>query len=143
MRIDECESNSCDTKLTDGNTSSSSSISYPKKSKPINQHEKLERDLKKLVGGDEKWNDQLAQDLPRKWKLASSDMLILPETCFKSLDWLEYEQDGCLWKTLAECFKVKRICKENRVQPDELRSPGMQLVYGNDSIVTVTNNGIK
>lgn len=131
---------------------------YPKKAKPLNQHEKLERDLKRLVASSRdcgssslSWSDELAQDLPRKWKLATSDLLILPETCFQSPEWSrlrdETEQNGqdasLLWKTVADCFRVRRICRERRVLPDELRSPGMEMLYGDDPIVTITNNGIK
>lgn len=117
-------------------------IGYPKKPKPLNQQEKLERELKNLLG-DQAWNAQLARDLPHKWKLAATDLLILPETCFQSVEWFRLTSANELWSTVSKCFKVRRICRERRVLPDELRTPGMELVYGDDPIVTVTNNGIK
>jgi hypothetical protein len=45
---------------------------YPKKAKPINQHEKLKKDLldfiKNQISGTD-WNEQWDEDLPKKWKI--------------------------------------------------------------------------
>jgi tRNA G37 N-methylase Trm5 len=119
---------------------------YNKKPKPLNQLEKLK---KKLV---ELYDDNCSaffKDLPKKWK-QTNDLLILPPDCFLSSYW----QDGLinktanekslsyLWNAVAESFKVNRIAQENRVKADSFRTPRVKLVYGDNSIVTIKNNGI-
>ena len=113
---------------------------YAKKAKPLNQHDKLERDLKSLMKDD--WKPELSEDLPKKWKVSGSDLLILPESCFTSESWSKVDRSE-LWRLVADCFRVKRICKENRVKADGFRTPNLDLVFGDDSVVTVVNNGIK
>jgi hypothetical protein len=118
---------------------------YAKKAKPITQHEKMRRDLSAFLKNtlNLDWDKKFEEDLPKKWKIAQ-DMLILPSTCFTLDNWLSFENETkCLWKFLAECFRVKRIAQENRVKPDNFRSPNLTLLYGNDPIVVVNNNGVK
>lgn len=110
---------------------------YPKKAKPINQHEKLKFCLKELYG--DAWSDCMMNDLPKKWKI-SQNLLILPSNCFTLNEW---KTNDNLWKIIADCFKVTRIGKENRVLTDGFRTPNLNLLYGNDPIVTINNNGVK
>lgn len=112
---------------------------FPKKPKPLNQHEKLERDLKSRMGDD--WDSSLSLDLPKKWKLAGHDLLILPANSFNSPHWSRIDRNQ-MWAIIAECFKVSRVCKETRVHADGFRSPNLELVFGADPNVTVVNNGI-
>lgn len=118
-------------------------ISYPKKAKPLSQHEKLERDLKKffLEKFNLEWQTEWSNDLPKKWK-HSSDILILPANCFLLEHWTQHDSNE-FYSTLAECFKVKRIAQENRVKSDDFRTPNLNLLYGDDPIVTIVNNGVK
>ncbi|CAF0718108.1 unnamed protein product [Brachionus calyciflorus] len=109
---------------------------FPKKPKPLNQHEILKRDLRLLFT---EWHDHWEKDLPKKWKIAD-DLIILPSNCFQLTHWNEKDN---FWFHLAKCFKVNRVAQENKVKPDDFRSPNLTLLYGNSSIVTVNNNGIK
>jgi len=111
---------------------------YKKKAKPINEHEKLRIKLKELY--DSKWRDEWSDDLPKKWKISAKNLLILPENCFQLPEW---HDNQLLWKTVADCFKVTRIGKEKRVLTDGFRTPNLNLLYGDDPVVTVNNNGIK
>ena len=114
---------------------------YAKKAKPINTHDKLRIKLKELYGLN--WNDNLNDDLPKKWKI-SADLLILPSNCFQLDDWFKLLiNNELIWKTIADLFKVTRIGKENRVNTDGFRTPNLTLLYGNDPVVVVNNNGIK
>jgi len=118
-------------------------ISYPKKAKPLSQHEKLEKDLKKYCV--EKlnliWQAEWSNDLPKKWK-HSSDILILPANCFLLEHWTRHDSAD-FYSILAESFRVKRIAQETRVKSDDFRTPNLSLLYGNDPFVTIVNNGIK
>jgi tRNA wybutosine-synthesizing protein 2 len=78
--------------------------------------------------------------LPKKYKLCN-DILILPYNCFQLEIWKRFEKCE-LYKTVAESFKVKRLALENRIKSNDFRSPNLTLLYGNDSIVQVKNNGI-
>lgn len=117
---------------------------YAKKAKPLNQHEKLKKSLiehVQHVGRVEEWNNQVEEDLPKKWKLSNGELLILPADCFRHEFWSHMSEPW--WPVVAQCFKVRRIARENRVKSDGYRTPNLELCYGNDSTVTVNNNGIK
>lgn len=114
-----------------------SSPTYPKKAKPVNQHEKLRACLVELLGNE--LSAELANDLPKKWKVAD-DLLILPPQCFQLPDWKNTNVN--IWPRVADCFRVKRIAQENRVKADDFRSPNLHLIYGDDPVVNVTNNGV-
>lgn len=119
---------------------------YPKKAKPVSQHDKLIKNLIEFLRVYQvEWNTEWEVDLPKKWKLVSNDLLILPASCFTLSIWTELNErtDGGLWKCVADCFKVKRVAQENRVKSDDYRSPNLNLLYGIDSIVQVVNNGVK
>ena len=114
---------------------------YPKKAKPLTTHDKLRNQLKEIYQND--WEDSWLEDLPKKWKICE-DLLILPPTCFTLPHWSNLEKkDFDLWERIASIFKVKRVAKENRVKSDDFRSPNLKLLYGDDPIVVINNNGIK
>lgn len=112
---------------------------YPKKPKPLNQHEKLKKELKSLYAS---WDETWDEDLPKKWKIAQ-DLLILPSNCFQGEHWTSLKSSELLWKTVAGSFKLRRIAQENKVKPDDFRSPNLILLFGDDPVVIVNNNGIK
>jgi tRNA G37 N-methylase Trm5 len=130
--------------LDENENSENLGLKYPKKAKPITQHDKIKISLsnymkeKFSLNWDENWTD----DLPKKWKM-SKDLLILPANCFNSTHWTQNDASSDFYKVVAECFNVKRVAQENRVKPDDYRSPNLTLLYGEDSIVTINNNGIK
>ena len=109
---------------------------YPKKAKPISTHEKLRIALKNLYPNE--WDDSWIEDLPKKWKQCQ-DLLILPANCFTLPHWSSNE----FWKLIAHIFRAERVAQENRIKPDDFRSPNLTLLYGNDPIVVINNNGIK
>ena len=119
---------------------------YEKKAKPITQHDKLKRYLSgyMMESAHLEWNDEWYEDLPKKWKLCQNELLILPATCFQMPHWPKTSSSNCqtFYSGLAECFKVKRIAQENRVKSDDFRSPNLTLLHGEDSIVSVVNNGV-
>lgn len=119
-------------------------LKYPKKAKPITQHDKIKTSLSNFMKNkfDLDWNENWNDDLPKKWKM-SKELLILPANCFNLTHWTENDAANEFYKVLAECFDVKRVAKENRVKPDDYRSPNLTLLYGEDPIVTINNNGIK
>jgi len=114
---------------------------YPKKAKPLTVHDRLRNALKSIYQNS--WDDELLNDLPKKWKICE-DLLILPATCFQSPHWLKASKEGYnLWKSIAEVFRVKRVAIEHRVKSDDFRSPNLMLLYGDDPVVVINNNGIK
>ena len=121
--------------MMQNNNNNSDPPVYPKKAKPVNQHDKLRACLVELLGHE--LSAELANDLPKKWKIAS-DLLILPPQCFQLPDW----SSSNVWPRIADCFRVKRVAQESRVKADDFRSPNLRLVYGDDPVVNVTNNGI-
>ena len=82
------------------------SSNYKKRSKPINEHEKLRIKLKELYGSQ--WQDEWSTDLPKKWKISVKSLLILPVNCFQLPEW---HLNQALWKTVAECNKQKKLLK--------------------------------
>ena len=123
----------------------SSNEIHGKKAKPLTQHDKLKRDLTTFVRTHSptiEWSEIWEQDLPKKWKIAQ-DLLILPANCFSLSHWHQLEsQTGQFWSALATYFRVNRIAQENRVKTDDFRSPNLTLLFGNDPLVVVTNNGV-
>jgi len=111
---------------------------YAKKAKPLTVHDILKIELKKLYAAE--WTDDWERDLPRKWKLCD-DLLILQPSCFTLPHWHNNEDE--LWQLVARVFKVGRVARENRVKSDDFRTPNLTLLYGNDPMVLVNNNGIK
>ena len=118
---------------------------YPKKAKPISQHDKLQRELIDLLERYAiDWSQELAGDLPKKWKIVAHDLLILPASCFTLPAWkLPADEEKALWTTVAACFRVSRVAQENRVKPDDYRTPSLNLLFGSDPVVVVNNNGVK
>jgi hypothetical protein len=116
---------------------------YPKKAKPLTQQEKLKRNIQDYCKNvlSIEWSDEIENDLPKKYKL-SQDLLILPSNCFQSEYWTRSNRND-FYKLIADSFKVNRVAQENRVKPDDYRSPNLILLYGSDPIVNVVNNGIK
>jgi hypothetical protein len=117
--------------------------SYPKKAKPITQSEKLKRNLQDYCKNilSIEWSNEIENDLPKKYK-QSQDLLILPSNCFQ-LDFWTKSNSNEFFKIIADSFKVNRVAQENRVKPDDYRSPNLIFLYGSDPIVNVVNNGIK
>ena len=130
--------------IVDGSVDNQNKKSYPKKAKPITQQEKLKRNLQDYCKNilSIEWSSELENDLPKKYKL-SQDLLILPSNCFQLEDWTKSSNSNDFYKLIAESFKVNRVAQENRVKPDDYRSPNLIFLYGSDPIVNVVNNGIK
>ena len=110
---------------------------YPKKAKPISPHEKLRRVVTRHCEHNNLTFDE--SELPKKWKICE-DLLILPANCFTAEHWSPLSH---VWSAIAECFGVKRVAQERRVNTDELRTPNLTLLYGTDPVVTIINNQIK
>ena len=49
----------------------------------------------------------------------------------------------CLYETICNCLKVKRIARKNPIQSNVFRSSNVELLYGETGIVTHTDNKIK
>jgi tRNA wybutosine-synthesizing protein 2 len=119
---------------------------YLKKAKPITQHDKLREFLENhisIYNENTRWKDEWNEDLPKKWKLCQSELLILPSNCFQMSHWTTNGTSiNQFYSGIANCFKVKRVAQENRVKSDDFRSPNLKLLYGEDPLVRVVNNGI-
>ena len=111
-------------------------MNFSKKEKALSEREKLRRDLQFLF---EQWSPDWDGDLPKKWKKAD-DMVILPQTCFLLEHWT---RDDKFWQVVARAFRASRLAQEHRVKSDKFRTPNLRLLYGNNPILTVNNNGIK
>ena len=123
---------------------SASLKAYAKKAKPLSQHDKLQRDLIDLLKRFAlDWSQELANDLPKKWKIVTQDLLILPPNCFTLSTWKLLPEEDAVWKTVASCFRVNRVAQENRVKSDDYRTPSLNLLLGNDPVVVAVNNDIK
>ena len=106
---------------------------YEKKAKPITQHDKLKKFLENHIRTKNEtfeWKDEWNDDLPKKWKICQSELLILPPNCFQSPDWRSESNE--FYSGIAQCFKVKRVAQENRIKSDDFRSPNLTLLYGED-----------
>lgn len=109
-------------------------------------HAKLVKSLQSLC--DEYgliWDDQLLNDIPRKWRV-HGDMLLLPSSrCFTDPRWTQSIPTELFWSTVARAFgsSVKRIAFEGAIKNDDFRSPTARLVLGDDPWVQVVQNGIK
>lgn len=114
---------------------------YPKKAKPNTVHDKLRNELKNVY--QDRWSDTWLDDLPKKWKICEN-LLILPATCFTLPHWSTSVNEGQnFWEIIADVFRVRRVAIENRVKTDDFRSPNLKLLYGDDPVVVISNNGIK
>ncbi|RNA13303.1 tRNA wybutosine-synthesizing 2 -like protein [Brachionus plicatilis] len=111
-------------------------MNFSKRAKPLNERDKLRRDLEALFVD---WKSDWDGDLPKKWKKAE-DMVILPCNCFLLEHWTLNEK---FLPTVAQAFRAKRLAQEHKVKSDQFRTPSLKLLYGNSPILTVNNNGIK
>ncbi|CAF3226968.1 unnamed protein product [Rotaria sp. Silwood2] len=91
------------------------------------------------------WDDQLSNDIPRKWRV-HGDMLLLPSNrCFVDSRWINNIPSDQFWSTVARSFgsSIKRIAFEGPIKNDDFRSPNTRLVLGNDPWINLVENGIK
>ncbi|CAF0956225.1 unnamed protein product [Adineta ricciae] len=91
------------------------------------------------------WDEQLANDIPRKWRI-HGDMLLLPSSrCFVDPRWTTHIPSDLFWTTVAQAFgsSIKRIAFEGAIKNDDFRSPTTRLVLGSDPWVHLVENGVK
>ncbi|CAF5035250.1 unnamed protein product [Rotaria sp. Silwood1] len=91
------------------------------------------------------WDDQLSNDVPRKWRI-HGDVLLLPSNrCFVDSRWINHIPSDQFWSTVARSFgsSIKRIAFEGPIRNDDFRSPNTRLVLGNDPWIHLVENGIK
>lgn len=105
--------------------------------------ERLRSGIKQLL---EKENVQLSAELeseiPQKWEKYGDIVIFGNERCFESNVWQSLIGNE-LWQTVCDILKVNRVAIRKRIKSDRYRTPRAELVWGNSSWVTHTDNGIK
>ncbi|KFU89308.1 tRNA wybutosine-synthesizing protein 2, partial [Chaetura pelagica] len=100
--------------------------------------QKLQDALRQLLG--QSWSEELERDVPRAWQ-RHGDLVLLGGDSFRAETW---ERLGpALWETVASALGARRLARRGRVLPDEMRSPSVTLLLGQDGWVEHVDNGIR
>jgi len=93
-----------------------------------------------LTNGVDASKDEIISDIPRKWE-KHGDMVLFPSDAFTFI--AKHLSTDILWKTVADCMKVKRVAVQDSIRSNDFRSPYVSLKYGTDTWVTHIDNKIK
>ncbi|NXR13046.1 TYW2 protein, partial [Semnornis frantzii] len=100
--------------------------------------QKLQDKLRQLLG--ENWSEELERDVPHAWQ-RHGNLVLLSEDSFRAALW---EKLGpALWETVASALGAQRLARQGRVLPNEMRSPNVTLLLGQDGWVEHMDNGIR
>lgn len=104
-------------------------------------HEKLKANVTSLFSKyDIPLEASLLTELPNSWE-SHGDLVLLPQQSFQSKFWEQFGTE--LWKVVATSLGAKRIAKKSAIFNDDFRTPNVQLLLGDNSIVHHTDNRIK
>ncbi|CAD6193637.1 unnamed protein product [Caenorhabditis auriculariae] len=96
-------------------------------------------DVRKLALSKSLWDDEMQRDLPKKWE-KHGDLIIFPQNCFTHTNWRFIGRE--LWGVVAKSLKVARLGRKRQI--DEMRTPHVDLLYGNDGWVEhVDERGVR
>lgn len=88
----------------------------------------------------DKWTEELSRDLPHSFE-RHGDLVLLGDKCFSNPSWGKI--DGSLWSTVAKGLGAKRLAKMTCISSNSFRTPVVEMLLGEHSLVTHVDNGIR
>ncbi|TKR64408.1 hypothetical protein L596_024945 [Steinernema carpocapsae] len=86
------------------------------------------------------WNEEMQRDLPKRWE-KHGNIVVFPQNSFQHKNWRLMGRE--LWRLVAESLNTERIGRKRQIADDELRTPHVDLLYGQHGWVEHVDNGIK
>ncbi|XP_071795743.1 tRNA wybutosine-synthesizing protein 2 homolog isoform X2 [Asterias amurensis] len=83
--------------------------------------------------------EDLEKEIPNVWE-KHGDLILLPQSSFLSTTW---QCCNDLWNIVASVLGGQRVARKGRVNPDDYRSPRVDLLLGNNGWVEHKDNGIR
>ncbi|XP_047002499.1 tRNA wybutosine-synthesizing protein 2 homolog [Schistocerca americana] len=85
---------------------------------------------------------EVEREIPEKWEKYGDTVIFGNDKSFESDVW-QSRVGNELWLVVCDTLKVNRVAIRKRIKSDCYRTPRAELVWGNSSWVTHTDNGIK
>ncbi|KAK0420732.1 hypothetical protein QR680_014850 [Steinernema hermaphroditum] len=86
------------------------------------------------------WNEDMHRDLPKRWE-KHGNIIVFPQNSFQHKNWRLMGRE--LWRLVAESLNTERVGRKRQIADDELRTPHVDLLYGQHGWVEHVDNGIK
>uniref|UniRef100_A0A1I7ZRT5 tRNA(Phe) (4-demethylwyosine(37)-C(7)) aminocarboxypropyltransferase n=1 Tax=Steinernema glaseri TaxID=37863 RepID=A0A1I7ZRT5_9BILA len=86
------------------------------------------------------WNEDMHRDLPKRWE-KHGNIIVFPQNSFQHKNWRLMGRE--LWRLVAESLNTERVGRKRQIADDELRTPHVDLLYGQHGWVEHIDNGIK
>ena len=104
----------------------------------LDPHVRLRNNLTIFLENSE---NELIDKIPNKW-LRLGDLILLPETAFKSDKWAKFTRLDGFWESVANALKASRIGRQAEVDSGPMRESNAELLLGENGWVNHKEHGV-